>query len=276
MTASNKKIRVLWKDTELLAVAAAVYRQFKHDFKTCMPIAPGERRVWPDDVKKGQAVALIDRSRHKEDISSSICDAVQAAVQKIVGENAPSEATLREAKATLNRPVTIDLQIRSLVRSELLGQQPALLARVEELLSSHERNIQAMLDRSEQRLIQFWGGNAPPEQSSGPAVVEVPKVRKFRVLVACLRSDQHHLIRDRLKHAEDHVEVVILTQDDGFVGVKSDYYDKVLVLSKFIGHSHFAKIQSIFSKSQIVVKPGAALTAATTILSMLEEQPASR
>jgi hypothetical protein len=276
MTGKTASKRVIWTKVENHQVAAAVYRQFKHEAAPGKAAPPSVRFVLKEDVEKAQSIAIHDRARHKPEISLLVTETIGALVREIAYANPEPERPpqMAEAREVIGKAATtIDLQIRSLVRSELVSQQSALLGKIESLLHSHERTIAGMLDQHEQRLIQFWSGPKTAEvvvEEVGTTV----RTRKLRVLVACLRRDQHHLVHDRLEHATNHVDVVILDQEDGFVGIKKEYYDKVLVLSKFVGHSHFAKVQSLFSKDQIVLRNGAALTAATTILAMLPESTA--
>jgi hypothetical protein len=276
-----KSPRIIWSDAENRSVAAAVYRQFKSDFESHPDTRsmPGSRPLTEKDVELGQITALNDSSRHKPTISVHVLATISQLVQEIVSFSGMKEVKSRmvESAAVISKPVTIDLQIRSLVKSELLSHQPFLLARIEDLLHSHERNIANMLLQQEQRLMAFWGGTSPTGDGSSlvPSTETLAvKATKLRVLVACLRRDQHHLITNRLVEVNDRLEVVILDQDDGFVGIKQAYFDRVLILTGLIGHSHFEKIKSIFRKDQIVVKKGAALTAASTLISMLESTDA--
>lgn len=272
--ATNK--RVIWTKAELGRVAAGVYRQFKFDAEMNGSKEPKLRRVNVKDVEIAQSIALEDRARHKAEITPSVLVAVSGFLEQIVEANQiPRGAVSKPRQAEeviLRAQTTIDMQIRSLVRSELVGYQPALLGRIEELLRGHEHRIAALIQASENRLTEFWGSPTPHSHTPEPtSKLEAQRVRKARVLVACLRSDQHRLIRDRLVDIADQVDVVVLSQDDAFVGVRNEYYDKVVVLTKFVGHSHFAKVQSLFSKDKILLCNGAALSAAATIRGFLEE-----
>lgn len=267
--------RIRWTEDELNSVARDIYRSWKLPSHPGQPIPNLTRRVVTEDAVFSAQRLTVETHRQKDRVTADICMNLTKRVQALVrGDGIPDDSAPKrvraekvrflEAAAALARPVTIDIQIKSLVKSELLNQNSVLLQRIEDLLVAHERSVAARLEAMEQRLMKYWGEPEAPMPLPEPKLE--PVVRRFRVLVACLREDQHHLVRDRLATVADQLDVVILGQKDSFSGVKAAYFDHVVILSKFCGHDHQKKVFSIFPRNKVTTRTGAALSCADEIM----------
>ena len=185
----------------------------------------------------------------------------------------PVPTPMKRPMTRLAKPTTLDLQITGMVRSELQVFEKAiassLLERMDLMLRDMERKHEAALLAFEGRVRQAWGleDSAQPEPQAAPvkAIPEKKAEGKARILVACLRADQHQLVRKHLGWFNDMMDLTILEQDVPLTGLKPDSFDKVFLLSKFIGHSMSAKVQSRFGRDRCTTLSGASLSTAAAI-----------
>lgn len=191
----------------------------------------------------------------------------------------PKKATrvvedLSAARATLTKPLSLDLQITSLLRSELQlsegRQQRHILDQVGSLLSAHENRIERLLDQQYKKLVKFWNDEPDtPEQKLEAVAEEIIKIKAKRVLIAALHENQHALVQQhlvKLMETDDlaGLRVTVLQQDQSLKGYNPDAFDHVILMKRALGHIYMEAITHKFGRGKCKMIEGRGPLSAAT------------
>ena len=279
---NTKKTRIYWTEEEQEAVIQALMTIVRS-----WP-SPNPQNLRIPHLEQAQ-MAVIDKSRRRHLNWTTLVKFMEAVKARMPMHKKvepaktaiPVPAPMKKPMTRLAKPTTLDLQITGMVRSELQIFEKtitlALLERIKLMLGDMEQKQDAALKSFERRVMQAWGIEepAPVPQALPPDVPEMAEAKRLpRVLVACLRADQHQLVHRHLGDAADQVQLTILEQDVAMTGLKKASFDKVYILSKFIGHAMSEKVLSRFGREKCTILGGAALSAAMAIKEWLEFQKA--